>query len=141
MSRPVKVKGCHIFLWSVVYKNSKALHSSKIMTKGTPSSSSDVKRIPRKAGKWSEHVRQYRELHKVSFKEALKGAGESYVKLVRPKKDRQDYKENPWMLHIREWKTANPDWKTTLSYKEVLKTCKETYTTKVPVVVKEETTE
>ena len=111
------------------------------MTKGTPTSSSNVKRSPRKVGKWSEHVRQYRELHKVSFKEALKGAGASYVKLVRPKKAKADYKENPWMVHIRAWKTANPDWKTTMSYKQVLKTCKETYKptkpTK-PIVVKTE---
>ena len=108
------------------------------MTNGNRTSSSGVKRSARKGGKWSEHVRQYRELHKVSFKDALKGAAESYVKLVRPKKEKKDYKENPWMLHIKEWKTANPDWKSTLSYKEVLQTCKKTYKPTEPMIVESE---
>jgi hypothetical protein len=34
---------------------------------------------------------------------------------------------NPWMDHIQRWKDSNPDWKTRLSYKDVLKQSKETY--------------
>ena len=95
--------------------------------KSPAASAPNVKRVARKSGKWAEHVRQYRELHKVSFKDALKGAGASYVKLVRTKKEKKDYKENPWMAHINAWKASNPDWKSSISYKDVLKTCKETY--------------
>lgn len=79
-------------------------------------------------GTWHQHMMEYKTEHNVSLKEAMKGAAATYTKQApRVKKDKGDYKPNPWMAHIAEWRKANPDWKTNHSYKEVLSICKETY--------------
>ena len=79
-------------------------------------------------GGWLNHVKKYREEHGVSFKVALVKASETYTKQEkRMKKQSGDYKPNPWMKHILKFKEENPDWKETLSYKQVLVRCKETY--------------
>jgi hypothetical protein len=77
---------------------------------------------------WAAHVKAYRTKHGVSFKEALQKAGATYTKKPpRKNKDRSTYKKNPWMVHIKVWKDAHPDWKTTMSYRDVLAECKTTY--------------
>lgn len=82
---------------------------------------------PREAGRWIKHVQAFRQEHQVTFKVALRTAGATYTKVVKEKRDKADHKPNPWMVHIASWKATNPDWKTTMSYKEVLKVCKLTY--------------
>jgi hypothetical protein len=106
------------------------------MTKGVAKKSVDGS--VRKSGKWAAHVKQYRDLHKVSFKDALKAAGATYVKITKERKPKGEYKKNPWMVHISDWKAANPDWKQTLTYKQVLQTCKSTYTRPEEPVKEEE---
>jgi len=96
-------------------------------------------KAPRKGGKWIAHVKAYRAEHDVSFKAALKDAGATYTKIVKEKTEKKDHKPNPWMQHIDEYKNAHPDWKDTMSYKQVLQTCKTTYTPPAnEVVVKTE---
>jgi ribosomal protein L20 len=98
-----------------------------------------VAKAPRKGGKWIEHVKAYREQNDVSFKVALKDAGATYTKIIKEKVEKKDYKPNPWMQHISAYKNAHPDWKDTMSYKQVLQTCKTTYTpTAMEVTVKKE---
>ena len=36
-------------------------------------------------------------------------------------------KINPWMVHIAQFKTVNPQWSETMTYKEVLEHCKTFY--------------
>jgi hypothetical protein len=43
-----------------------------------------------------------------------------------------DRKPNPWMVHLDTWKTEHPDWKKTMSYKDVLLQAKTTYTKAAP---------
>jgi hypothetical protein len=81
----------------------------------------------KKVGVWIKHVQEYRKLHDVSFKVALKDAGATYTKVVRKEVVKGPRKPNPWMEHIKAYKQANPDWKASMSYKEVLVTCKSTY--------------
>ena len=115
--------------------NPAAVHK---MTVATPEPS--PMKAPRKGGKWIDHVKAYRAEHNVSFKAALKDAGATYQKIVREKTEKKDHKPNPWMQHINEYKTAHPGWKDTMSYKQVLQTCKETYTPiQTDVTVKLET--
>jgi len=99
---------------------------STIMTK-TETSKPTKTGTPSEIGTWIKHVQAYRQLHGVSFKVALKAAGESYTKVVKVKKEKKDHKANPWMVHIESYKSAHPDWRETMSYKEVLKACKLTY--------------
>lgn len=82
---------------------------------------------PRAQSDWTIHVASYRAEHNVSFKEALQKAGDTYVKIERVKKDKKDYKKNPWMVFIGEWIKDHPDWRATHSYKEVLQLCKGLY--------------
>tara|TARA_R110000787_G_scaffold5477_4_gene20033 strand:- start:540 stop:845 length:306 start_codon:yes stop_codon:yes gene_type:complete len=82
---------------------------------------------PSEIGSWIKHVQAYRQLHGVSFKVALTAAGDSYTKVVKVKKEKKDHKANPWMVHISAYKTAHPEWKDTMSYKQVLQACKLTY--------------
>jgi hypothetical protein len=80
---------------------------------------------------WLVHVNQYRvDNPGTKYKDALKAAAATYTKTVVVKKEPTERKANPWMDHIAEWKAANPTWKDTRSYKDVLKLCKETYSVK-----------
>jgi hypothetical protein len=92
----------------------------------TPTSS------PKKRGPWLEHVHNWRKKNPgVSYKDSLKQAKETYVlKPKREKKDRSEYKPNPWMQYIKKYKDDHPDWKQRMSYKELLIACKETYNKK-----------
>jgi hypothetical protein len=85
---------------------------------------------------WLEHVMQeYKANPGSKFKDALKNAKSTYkktpkevkVKKVRIVEEGEIVKLNPWMVHIEKWKNEHPDWKSTMSYKQVLQTCKETY--------------
>jgi hypothetical protein len=79
-------------------------------------------------GTWIKHVQAYRKLHDVSFKAALKDAGATYTKVVKKeKKAKGERKPNPWMEHLKAFRVDNPDWKTRMSYKDVLISCKSTY--------------
>jgi hypothetical protein len=99
---------------------------TSIMTKITNSDKSSSEVRP-STSKWIKHVHDYRQVHDVSFKVALKAAGATYTKVLKEKKLKEDHKENPWMVHIQQYKSANPQWKDTMSYKEVLQACKLTY--------------
>ena len=80
---------------------------------------------------WLVHVNEYREANPgTKYKDALKAAGATYTKTVAVEREPGERKANPWMDHIAEWKAANPSWKETMSYKDVLKLCKETYSVK-----------
>lgn len=93
----------------------------------------------REPSKWIVHVRKYKQEHDTSWKIALKEAGPTYTKLdAKPKKDKSEWKPNPWIMHIAKWRNENPDWRETLSYKQVLQTCKETYKSDKQPVVKTE---
>lgn len=86
--------------------------------------------VPRKRqNDWIDHVKEYKKSHpEVTYKDALKAAGETYTK--KPKKEKKspaERKPNPWMQHIQKFKDDNPNWKDTHSYKEVLQLCKDTY--------------
>jgi hypothetical protein len=92
---------------------------------------SNSKTIKTVAGSpWITHVKAYKKEFSVSFKDALKLAGATYTRKITSavKKDKSTYKKNPWMEHIAKWKIAHPDWKTTMSYKDVLIASKDTYT-------------
>lgn len=95
------------------------------MTKTTPQDSTTGARAQ---GAWVEHVKAYRKEHSVTFKDALKGAGGTYTKQIRVKKEKADHKPNPWMQHIDQYKEKHPSWKETMSYKQLLQACKVTYT-------------
>lgn len=86
----------------------------------------------RKENPWLVHVKNYRDSHQeLSYKEILQQAKESYTKVPKVEKVGDgERKPNPWMIHIDEWKSANPDWKQSMSYKDVLIKCKETYSNK-----------
>jgi len=88
--------------------------------------------LRRKRAQSFVHVNEYREANPgIKYKDALKAAGATYTKTVAvERKATGERKANPWMDHIAEWKTANPSWKETMSYKDVLKLCKETYSVK-----------
>lgn len=88
----------------------------------------EKKRSGNPANRWVIHVQKYKTEFNVSYKDALKAAGETYTKSPSPTRTtkRPDGK-NPWMLHIDEWKKEHPDWKDSMVYKDVLKVCKETY--------------
>jgi hypothetical protein len=82
---------------------------------------------PKAENPWLSHVKAFKNQHNgMSYKEALSKAGETYKKVVREEKT-GERKPNPWMQHIEKWKLAHPDWKTTHSYKDVLKICKTDY--------------
>jgi hypothetical protein len=95
----------------------------------------DTKKV-RTENKWLTHVKRYRETHPgVSYKDVLKAAGASYSRRLTPtKKEPGERIANPWMEHISAWKLANPEWKASYIYKDVLKLCKETYTKRVEAV-------
>lgn len=80
------------------------------------------------ASSWIAHVRAYREKSGCTFREALKAAKDTYTrKPARVKKDRSEYKPNPWLLHIKKTMKDNPKWKELQSYKQLLVACKATY--------------
>ena len=77
---------------------------------------------------WITHVRKYRKENSCSFRDALKAAKDTYTRRpVRVKKDRSEYKPNPWMLHIKKTMADWPNWKESCTYKELLLQCKTTY--------------
>jgi len=83
---------------------------------------------------WLVHVNEYRTANPgTKYKDALKAAGATYTKTVVTEREEGERKVNPWMVHIAEWKSANPAWKETMTYKDVLKLCKETYNGKAEV--------
>ena len=88
-----------------------------------------VEKKARAVNPWFVHVNEYRGANPgTKYKDALKAAGASYTKKVAvEKRTNGERKVNPWMVHIDEWKAAHTGWKETMSYKDVLKVCKETY--------------
>ena len=91
---------------------------------------------PVKTMAWMEHLMNYKTQHPdSSLKECMKQAKLTYAKTTKPyvKKNAGQHKPNPWMQHIAAWKLANPDWKNTMSYKQVLVLCKDTYAVKSEV--------
>ena len=88
-----------------------------------------VEKKARTVNPWFVHVNEYRGANPgTKYKDALKAAGATYTKKVAvERKATGERKVKPWMVHIDEWKAANTSWKETMSYKDVLKMCKETY--------------
>ena len=84
---------------------------------------------------WLIHVKAYADAHPdLKYKDALLGARDTYKKQeAKEKVGDGEKKVNPWMEHIDRWKEANPNWKESVTYKEVVRTCKETYHTEVSV--------
>ena len=87
--------------------------------------------LNRKENPWLVHVKRYMLEHTdLKYRDVLSGAKESYVKTGPVKREKEPgelKRPNPWMEHIQRWKDSNPDWKTRLSYKDVLKQSKDTY--------------
>ncbi len=79
---------------------------------------------------WIAHVKEWGLKHPgAKYRDALLDARETYTKkIVKVKEPSTTKKSNPWMEHIKQWKDANPMWKESMTYKDVLKKCKETYT-------------
>ena len=76
---------------------------------------------------WIQHVKKYQEAHpNLSWKECLAESKESYTPVPKVEKS-GERKPNAWMEHIKAFKTATPDWKSKMSYKDVLVACKATY--------------
>ena len=77
---------------------------------------------------WIQHVKAFQAAHPdKSWKECLGESRASYTPTVKEAKSTEK-KENPWMTHIAKFKTDNPKWKESMSYKDVLLSCKATYT-------------
>lgn len=82
----------------------------------------------RNYSEWYAHVKKHKDANPgISHTEAVKQAKATYTKTPKVKKDTSNHKPNPWMNHINEWMDQNPDWRKTLSYKQVLRKLKTTY--------------
>jgi hypothetical protein len=79
---------------------------------------------------WMDHLMAYKKSHPTSsLKDCMKQAKLTYTKKGSgyEKKDKASHLPNPWMVHIAAWRAANPDWKSTMTYKQVLELCKASY--------------
>ncbi len=83
----------------------------------------------RTSNQWLIHVRNYMTKHPdIKYKDVLRNASQTYTKQEYVKKnDVTSKKLNRWMDFVSKWKNDNPTWKQYMSYKDVLKTCKEMY--------------
>lgn len=80
---------------------------------------------------WIQHVQKYQKANpSKSWKDCLAEAKATYTPVPKAEKS-GERKPNPWMEHINAYKKDNPEWKSKMSYKDVLIACKATYTKSV----------
>lgn len=79
---------------------------------------------------WISHVQEYRTKNpESSWKQCLESAAATYTPVV--KEEKGEKKPNPWMVHIDSFKKQHPNWKETMTYKDLLVLCKSTYVKKL----------
>ena len=76
---------------------------------------------------WIQHCKAFKADNPTkSWKECLTEAKATYTPVEKPEKSSEP-RPNKWMEHIAKFKAENPDWKSKMSYKDVLVACKDTY--------------
>ncbi len=71
---------------------------------------------------WINHVKEFARENEISYREALKHAAQTYQKVEKQSKIKNNSSKGNWIEHVKQYANDNG-----ISYREALKQARKTY--------------